>query len=39
MINSITNFITFFIFQLLNLEYLKLTKMDITRLVMKLFIS
>ena len=39
MIKSITNFlIIFFIFSSLNLKYLKLTKMDITRFAMKLFI-
>ena len=40
MIKSITNFlIIFFIFTVsLNLKYLKLTKTDITRFAMKLFI-
>ena len=38
MIKSITNFLIIIIkFQQLNLKYLKLTKMDITRFAMKLF--
>ena len=35
MIKSITNFLIIFLY--LNLKYLKLTKMDITRFAMKLF--
>ena len=37
MIKSITNFL--YILSSLNLKYLKLTKMDITRFAMKLFSS
>ena len=40
MIKSITNFLIIFLyFSSLNLKYLKLTKMELSRFAMKLFIS
>ena len=37
MIKSITNFLIFLYFSSLNLKYLKLTKMELSRFAMKLF--